>query len=334
LTSDPRETTNLYARDGERARTLEALLRDMTARLAPASGTVEQTKLDADARQRLQALGYIATAAAPGRRTYRDADDPKVLIGPANDLNRAIAMFQAGARREAMDAVRAVAAAHPSFSTAYGVFASMQHDSGDLGGAIATLEDAVRRGLADQSVMVVLAGYLQEGGALDKSAALLEAVVAAHPDYADAWNSLGVAYSRMARHDRARAAFRTVLDLDPTAATAYENLGVDALGAGELDAAADALQKALAIDPSLARAHNALAAVRLRQGRKDEALAEWTEAVRLDPRLFDALYNLGTVLYDSGRRAEARPYLERFVNEAPPERYAADIAKLRGLLRQ
>ncbi len=58
------------------------------------------------------------------------------------------------------------------------------------------------------------------------------------------------------------------------------------------------------------------------------------KAVRLDPRLFDALYNLGLALDDAGRGDEARPYLERFVNEAPPARYAPDIVQLRRLLRQ
>jgi len=54
--------------------------------------------------------------------------------------------------------------------------------------------------------------------------------------------------------------------------------------------------------------------------------------VRLDPHLYDALYNLGTVLYDSGRRDDARPYLQRFVNEAPPARYQRDIARIRKML--
>ena len=70
----------------------------------------------------------------------------------------------------------------------------------------------------------------------------------------------------------------------------------------------------------------------MRQRRQADAIAEWKTAVRLDPQLFDALYNLGLALEDAGRRDEARPYLERFVNEAPPGRYAQDIVKLRRLL--
>jgi hypothetical protein len=50
--------------------------------------------------------------------------------------------------------------------------------------------------------------------------------------------------------------------------------------------------------------------------------------------LFDALYNIGTVLHDSGRTDEARPYLERFVRDAPPSRYAADIQRLRVMLQR
>src|SRR5207248_4877202 len=114
-----------------------------------------------------------------------------------------------------------------SFSTAYGELASMRRQTGDLAGAIATLEDIVKRGIADQRVMVVLAAYLQESGASEKAIALLDAVIAAHPDFAEAYNSLGVVYMRLGQHDRARAAFRTLLELDPTSSTAYANLGTD-----------------------------------------------------------------------------------------------------------
>jgi Flp pilus assembly protein TadD len=180
--------------------------------------------------------------------------------------------------------------------------------------------------------MVVLAGYLQEAGALDRAATLLEAIVSSHPDYAEAYNSLGVVYSRLGRHAEAQAAYRSVLELDPNSAKTYENIGVDAIGAGDLAAAAEALRRALALEPGLAGAHNALAAVHMRQRRPADATAEWKTALEINPRLFDALYNLGTTLYRAGQKDEARPYIQRFVDEAPPARYAADIAKLRPLL--
>jgi arylsulfatase A-like enzyme/Tfp pilus assembly protein PilF len=332
LDRDPGEQTNVVARDGERARTLGALLRDTLGGFAARGSTIETTTLNAEARQRLQALGYVATAAAPRQRVYTAADDPKTLIGPGNDLNAALASFNSGARGDAMNKVAAIMRAHPGFATASGVFASMQWDTGDRAGAIATLESMVNRGIADQSVMVVLAGYLQETGALDKSAALLQVVIAAHPDYVEAYNSLGVVLSRMNRDVEARAAFRRVLDLDPTSARAYENLGVHELRSGDGAAGERDLQHALELDAGLAGARNALAALYLRTGRREDAIAQWEIAVRNNPRQFDALYNLGTVLYDGGSHERARPYLQRFVDQAPPARYGADIVRIRRLL--
>jgi choline-sulfatase len=299
LSADPGEATNLFTRDGERARALEALLRATTAQFASRGSVGQKTTLGAEARQRLQALGYVASSAGPGQHVFTDADDPKRLIGPANDLQRAVTAFDNGARDSSMAAVRAIARQHPRFTTAFGMLASMQRQTGDPRGAIATLEDVVRRGIADPSVMVVLAGYLQEAGESAKAIGLLEAVVADHPDYAEAYNSLGVAYMRVGRHDRARFALRKVLELDPTSAKAFENLGADELAAGDLPAAV----------PDLRR------------------------AVELDPLLYDALYNLGMALDALGHREEARPYLDRFVRDAPPARYAADIARLRTLLQ-
>jgi tetratricopeptide (TPR) repeat protein len=297
LAADPGESTNRFTSDRERARTLEALLRDTRQEFASHASSAVKTVLGDDARQRLQALGYVGSSAEAGPRTFTDADDPKTLIGPANDLQRAVTAFNDGSRASSMAAVRAIAAQHPQFTTAFGMLAAMQRQSGDLRGAIATLEDVVRRGIADPSVMVVLAGYLQEAGESAKSIALLEAVVADHPDYAEAYNSLGVAYMRAGRHDRARRSLQKVLELDPTSAKAYENLGEDKLAAGELSA----------------------------------AIVDLRQAVDLDPGLFDALYNLAMALDATDRRDEARVLMERFVRDAPPARYAADIENIRRL---
>jgi Tfp pilus assembly protein PilF len=333
LVADPHENANVFTREPDRARTLGALLRGVTADMAARGSSAEKTTLSADARQRLQALGYTASSATRGTRVYTSADDPKTLVGVAEELNRALGAFNAGTA-DAMTTVRDIIRRHPGFTTARGILAKMQRETGDLAGAIATFEEVVRSGAADQSVMVVLAGYLQEAGAPGKSIALLEAVVAAHPDYADAYNSLGVALSKTGQHDRAREAFRTVLELDPTSASAYENLGVDDISRGDMAGAATNLSRALEIDPRLAGAHNALASVHMRRNQVTEAIAEWEMAVRLDPHPYDALYNLGTVLVSIGRRSEARPTLQRFVDEAPPGRYAPDIARVRRMLAQ
>jgi choline-sulfatase len=298
LRADSRETTNVFARDAERARTLSALLRDAIGTFAVRGSDAQQTTLNAEARQRLQALGYVASSADSSRRVYTADDDPKTLIGPSNALDDAVKAFNAGSRPAAMTTVRAIAHDHPGFATAFGQLAAMQRQSGDLHGAIATLEDIVKRGIADHRVMIVLAGYLSEAGERQKAAALLDAVIAAHPDSFDAYNSLGVVMMQEGRHDRARAAFMKALAIDPTSAVAYANFGTDDLATHQLDSAIEHLKR----------------------------------AVQLDPRQFDALYNLGLALYESGSHAEARPYLQQFVNTAPSAQYSSDVQHIRRLL--
>jgi choline-sulfatase len=329
LSADPAEATNLFTNEPERARTLGALLRDASTSFAARGSAALKTTLSAESRQRLQALGYVASSAEPGPRVYTDADDPKALIGVSDGLNREVAAFNGGDRQRAMAAVRTIMNDHPSFATAFGMYASMQRATGNLSAAIATLEDLVKRNLADVRVMVTLGGYLEDAGAHERALALLGAVVASHPDFADAYNSLGAVYSATGHHAEARAAFNKVLELDPSSATAYENLGVDEFRAGEREAAFADLTRALEIDPHLAVAHNAVATILMLDGRQDEAVAHWRQAIESNPRLFDALFNLATALDQQGKPDEARPYIERFVNEAPPSRYAADIARLR-----
>jgi choline-sulfatase len=298
LKADPKETTNLFSRDAERARTLESLLRGIATSFQARGSSGEKTTLSADARQRLQALGYVASSADPGTRVYTAADDPKTLISASNDLDRAVKAFNAGSRAEAMNAVRTIIHEHPAFSTAQGQLASMQRQSGDLPGAIATLEAMVRRGIADQRLMIVLADYLAASGALPKALGLLDAVIAAHPDEVEAHNSLGVVAMRMGQHDKARQAFKKVLELDPTSATAYANLGADALSSGDL------------------------------QG----AVGDLSRSLELDPRQLTVLYNRAMALDALGRRDEARRDMERFIAQAPPARYAREIVEFKKLL--
>jgi Flp pilus assembly protein TadD len=300
LRADPHETANLFSRNAERARTLESLLRGMTTTFQARGSSGEKTTLSADARQRLQALGYVASSADPGTRVYTAADDPKTLISVSNDLDRAVKAFNAGSRAEAMTEVRTIIRNHPSFSTAQGQLASMQRQSGDLPGAVATLEAMVRRGIADERLTIVLADYLAESGALPKALGLIDAVIAAHPDDVEAHNSLGVVAMRMGQHDRARQAFRNALELDPTSAIAYANLGADALSTGDLRG----------------------------------AVGDLTRSLELEPRQYTVLYNRAMALDALGRRDEARRDMERFIAEAPPQRFAREIAEFKMLLRK
>ncbi len=148
LGADPAETTNLFAREPDTARTLDSRLRGWRSAFASRATGAEKTTLGADARQRLQSLGYTASSADASQHVYTDADDPKTLVPVSNALNDAVAAFNRG-DRTAIDRVAAIVQAHPRFSTAAGELALMQRRLGDLRSAIATLDGLARRGAAD-----------------------------------------------------------------------------------------------------------------------------------------------------------------------------------------
>ena len=92
------------------------------------------------------------------------------------------------------------------------------------------------------------------------------------------------------------------------------------------------LSRALDLNPRLPLALNTMGVVFARQGDFAHAVEYWSRAVAIDPHQYDALYNIGLVEGRAGHRAEARAALQKFVNTAPKERYAADIETARRAL--
>lgn len=326
LGADPAESQNLYTRQRDLARDLEARLDRVARPVVPGKAAA-----DPEVRARLRSLGYIVAPADRPKRTFTARDDPKTLIALGNTLDDAVTLFGSGAAREAIERVRGVIRERSDFTQAYDRLAYMLRRTGRLDDAIATLDDAARRGIADAALLSSLGVYLQEAGSLARSASVLETAVRMNPADLEAQSRLGVTYTRMGRAAEAERIFRQVLAADPSSASTYNNLGSLYLATNRPSEAIDAFTRALAFDPNLANAHNGLGVAYVRQGRLADAVEKWKIAARLDPMLFDALYNLGTALAQLRREREAIEYLEQFAATAPAARYGPEIARVRAL---
>ena len=75
-----------------------------------------------------------------------------------------------------------------------------------------------------------------------------------NPEYADAWNNLGVAhaYDRLERNDEAIDAYRQVLSINPEYAAAWFNLGLNYSVRGNETAALEAVKELRRFDPERA----------------------------------------------------------------------------------
>jgi len=101
------------------------------------------------------------------------------------------------------------------------------------------------------------------------------------PDFARAWNNLGVAQARLGRLAEAREAYRRAIAVDRTFSSPHLNLGVLLLNAGEVDAACEQLEAAARLDPTAANAQYELGLARLRRGDRSGAVKALERAVAL-----------------------------------------------------
>ena len=326
LDADPGEETNLAARRPESIDSLRALVRGLRAADPGLARVAERPEV----RERLASLGYVSATRAV-EEGYTEEDDPKRHVAFERSLHEVIELYERGERRAALERCEGLAREGPGVPLALRHLAFLRRQAGDLEGAV----EAGRRAFAADpgaASATELGRALNDLGRPRETASLLAPLAAEEEADPDVVMTLGAALAQSGERAAALSAFERARRADPSSATAAYNLGAAHLTFGEKEAARAAFEAALALEPGFGRAWNSLALLAAESGRTGEALRLWARALAANPRDPDTLYNLGTALWHEGRRDEARPYLERFLAEAPAALYAPDVARIRSWL--
>ena len=107
--------------------------------------------------------------------------------------------------------------------------------------------------------------------------------ISLRPDYAEAYNNLGIALDEKGQVDDAIAAYRQAIRLRPAYGKALSNLGNALQAKQQLDEAIICHREAVASEPDLPAAHNNLGNVLKETGQIDEALIAYKRAAELSP---------------------------------------------------
>jgi len=321
---DPLERDNLFAADRSRFQGLRSRL--PREELWPP----EQRQVGAEEAQRLRTLGYLA-GSAPRRTNFRPEDDPKNLVGLDQKLQRILLAYGAGDLALAATLAREVIAERPDMALGYERLAFVLRQLERPGEAVAALRAALEHGVRDESLLRQLGLTYAENGQAREAIELLEPLAGRGDP--ETLNALGIALSDAGRHRDALAVLERSLALDANDTGTLETLGVVTLRSERPAQARRFLEQALELNENLPFTWNTLGVVHAYQGDHAAAMAAWEKAIALDPRQYDALYNLGMTAARLGESARARRALERYVATAPPERFAADVAKARQVLQ-
>lgn len=325
LARDPAEGANLVDRERRAASELRALL--------PAESVWPPPRARVSAQQSaaLTSLGYLT--GSPGKATtWGPADDPKRLVDLDRKIMQVIELYTNGELVSALALARQVVTERPQMPLGHSLLAQTLLQAGRRGEAIAVMEQARARGVASEALLRQLGLSLAEAGRVPEALAILQPFGAGEdPQGVNAW---ALALSEAGRQTEAQAALARALALDPENAPAMELQGLVALRRESFAEARDRSRAALGLNPDLPRAWNNLGVALYQLGDVDGALDAWQHAVDRDPRLVDALWNLGLKAIERGRYDQARKALEGFVAVAPADRYGADIAKAKDILRR
>ncbi|MDX1502998.1 MAG: sulfatase-like hydrolase/transferase [Thermoanaerobaculia bacterium] len=325
LGADPAETRNLVDRERQRARRLAARLPEES------SWPPERLPSSPEERRALQSLGYLG-GDAPARAEFTAADDPKRLVHLDRKMHRVIDLYQRGRLDEAARTTREVLAERPEMRIAHYYLAQVLLQRGDLAGALEAMFAARARNAASPALLRQLGLSLAEAGRAAEAVEVLEPL--AGEDDPQLLQTLGVVYSEAGRQADARRVLERAAALAPSDPVIHESLALVALRREEWTAARAAARRALDLNPELPLAWNYLGTALYNLGEKRDALAALRKAAGRDPRDFDVLYNAAVVAMELGELEAARGALRRFVAEAPPGRYAADIERARIWLRR
>lgn len=250
-------------------------------------------------------------------------DDARVLLG------RGQVLLRRGQWQQALGPLQ-TAAAHPTaqrsaqvaLAEAYArlgrdaearVHAKRATETGaDVAWADPLIEEvrALRTGLQPR---IDRALFLSGNGQIDAALALMDQVLADHPNSDEAYLTRAKLLIRANRHDQAEPALCQAIALKPDLVDAHFLLGGIQMMHKDYTAAERSYQQTVASKPNHARAHYLLGECRLKRGDKTQALTAFRDALRYRPDFVPAHVELGALLLEAGQREEAIGHLEQAV---------------------
>lgn len=308
---------------------------------ATASPSAPSRKIDREARERLQSLGYVSSPQAPAGKDFTSQDDLKILLPYQNTLQQAMAAYHRGELEVGADLLRGILAERKDFDQAYTYLATIYKSQKRFKEALAVLREGAERNPRSVKVLSTYGIFLVEVSAFDAAIEMLKRTLSLIDYDPEVWNYLGVAYYHKGSYEEALKAYEQALALDDNYPVVFNNLGslhfsifLKSKERSSYEKAIAHFKRAIELDPNYPSAYNGLGVALRQAGDLDGAISNWRKAVEIKPDYAFALYNLGLAHLVRGDKAEALVYLGRYKEQFYAALAEPDKKKLDDLIAQ
>lgn len=310
LAGDPGETANRAEADPRALAGFLGRLDEIQA------GAVETRRAaadpmagDAEARARLESLGYLTGAGASGSgRAAEGAPrgaDPKDRVALFQRFEAAAARLGAGDVKPALEELSALVAEDPENPVFRGKLAQAWRGAGVVERAVPLYRQAAEDAPDDPEAWYNLASALQEAGRAGEAREAVERAIGLDPGRPEAHNTLGIVHLSQGRMEEALREFARAAELDPRNAPALNNLGNALRAVGRLDEAEAAYRRSAASAPRYPEPLNGLGTLAVARDRPAEALSYFERALLLAPGYHEVRLNRAIALELAGQAPAA-----------------------------
>jgi tetratricopeptide (TPR) repeat protein len=311
LSSDPRESQNLYTAQ-------QAMAGDLRKRMRPLLAGASAAKVrppTPDSVNALRSLGYLS-GSTPSSRVESHIN-PKDRIGDFESYGHALALASAGRLPESSRLLQKLGEKLPDVADIRISLGLNQQRLGHYAEAAQEFRRAVDRAPRNAQAHFDLGLCYFRLRQPDEATKELQAALALEPWYTRAEELMADIYLQKKDYAQARARLQHLLSVDPANYTAHYNLGVLFTMAQDWGDAQQQLLSALHTDPGSAEAHNTLGSIYLQRGQLEQARRELEEAIRLQPEFAWAHYNLALVSKKQEKKDEAIKELQAALKADP-----------------
>ena len=151
---------------------------------------------------------------------------------------------------------------------------------------------------------------LRDCGKFDEAFEAYRKSISLRPDYAEAYNNMGVALNKQGDLEGAMDFYKKCISLQPVHAKGHFNMGNALRDQLKLDEAIEYYSKSISLNPNYVEAYNNLSLALQYQGKLEMAVEFYKKSISLNPEYSETHKNLGLSLLRIGKLKEGFDEME------------------------